>query len=282
MGTDSVACHTDLYAVFGNPVKHSKSPEIHHAFAEQVGHTLTYLKKEVDLDGFALACDEFFNNGGKGLNVTVPFKQQACEYADRVSERAKLAKAANTLSCLDGLIYADNTDGAGLIQDIEHRLKWPIQGQRLLILGAGGAVRGVLKPLLDRHPLEIVIANRTESRARALADDFSAYGTVTAKGFSAVEGSFDLIINATSASLAGELPTVSESIFNPQSHAYDMAYGDDDTVFIAWAKSLGVSACSDGLGMLVGQAAESFYIWRGVRPETQGVIAKLTGKRRST
>ena len=233
----------------------------------------------MDLDGFASACDEFFNNGGKGLNVTVPFKQQACAYADRISERAKLAQAANTLSCKDGLIYADNTDGAGLTQDMEERLKWPIAGQRILILGAGGAVRGVLKPLLDRNPAEIVIANRTEAKALALADDFSVYGTVKGRNFSALQGSFDLIINATSASLTGKLPAVPNSIIKPQSRVYDMAYGNEDTVFIAWAKSMGAGACSDGLGMLVGQAAESFFIWRGVRPETAAVIEQLTAKR---
>jgi shikimate dehydrogenase len=269
---------TDHYAVFGNPIEHSKSPMIHRAFAEQTGQDISYNKQRVEAGGFDAAADAFFDSGGKGLNITVPFKQDAYSYAVKLSARARRAGAGNTLSLLDGLVRGDNTDGAGLVRDIADNLGWQIKGKRLLILGAGGAVRGVLEPLLEQQPQHIVIANRTVDKALQLAKGFAEMGYLCGCGLDMLEGQqFDLVINGTSASLNSELPPLPDDLLAADGCAYDMMYGAEPTVFMGWAGERGVTDIADGLGMLVEQAAESFYIWRGIRPKTGPVIAELRG-----
>lgn len=265
-----------LYAVIGSPIKHSKSPWIHQQFAEITGQPVEYTAVLGDEQDFAGSVDAFRAQGGMGLNVTVPFKQEAFDYASEFSERAQRAGAVNTLVFRDdGSVYAENTDGIGIVRDITLNHQVPLAKQRVLILGAGGAVRGILEPLLNEGPSEVVIANRTVSKAEQLAEDFSDLGKVTASGFSDVTGAFDVIINGTSASLAGELPPVPDSIVQPTTVCYDMMYGAEATVFNRWAEQLGAAKTIDGLGMLVEQAAESFYIWRGVRPDTSSVLSAL-------
>jgi shikimate dehydrogenase len=265
-----------LYAVIGSPIKHSKSPWIHQQFAEVTGQPVEYTAVLGDEQDFAGSVDAFRAQGGMGLNVTVPFKQEAFDYASEFSERAQRAGAVNTLVFRDdGSVYAENTDGVGIVRDITLNHQVPLAKQRVLILGAGGAVRGILEPLLNEGPSEVVIANRTVSKAEQLAEDFSDLGKVTASGFSDVTGAFDVIINGTSASLAGELPPVPDSIVQPTTVCYDMMYGAEATVFNRWAEQLGAAKTIDGLGMLVEQAAESFYIWRGVRPDTSSVLSAL-------
>jgi shikimate dehydrogenase len=267
----------DKYAVFGNPIKHSKSPQIHTAFAEQTGQQLAYRSHLVEIDKFADVTRSFFGNGGKGLNITVPFKLEAFEFADQLSDRARRAGAVNTLALQDdGVIYGDNTDGVGLVRDINDNLAWPITGKRVLILGAGGAVRGVLEPLLRKKPAELVIANRTLAKAQQLAEDFVDLGDIKAYGFEGLKGlKFDLVINATSASLTGELPPLPDHLLSDEGCAYDMMYGQEPTPFMRWAAENAAWAVADGLGMLVEQAAESFCIWRGVRPKTKPVMDAL-------
>jgi shikimate dehydrogenase len=267
----------DRYAVMGNPVAHSKSPRIHALFAHQFGHQIEYTAIQVDPGGFAQAVDQFRAGGGKGLNVTVPFKQEAFKLADHLSERATIAQAVNTLRFeADGRLFGDNTDGAGLVHDLEKNLHVAIKDKRILILGAGGAVRGVLQPLLHRHPAQIVIANRTVATARELAEEFASYGKVEACGFDALKGKhFDLVINGTAASLKGEIPPLPDNLFTARALAYDMMYGEKSKPFLDWAAVHGAETVTDGLGMLVEQAAESYLIWRGVRPETKSVIEKL-------
>jgi shikimate dehydrogenase len=269
---------TDKYAVFGNPIGHSKSPAIHRQFAKQTAQALTYEKQLVAEDGFEAAADAFFNSGGKGLNITVPFKQDAYAYVARTTPRARRAGAVNTL-CLeaDGTIMGDTTDGVGLVSDIKNNLGWEIRHKRVLILGAGGAVRGVLEPLLEEQPQHIVIANRTVDKALQLAKGFAEFGYLLGCGFDMLdEQCFDLIINGTSAGLQGELPPLPDSLIDPKNSTacYDMLYGAEPTPFVQWVQQRGAQA-SDGLGMLVEQAAESFALWRGVRPETASVIADL-------
>ncbi len=267
---------TDRYAVFGNPIAHSRSPDIHARFATATGQDLVYERQLVPLDGFAAAAEKFFREGGKGLNITLPFKREAFAWATRLTDRARRAGAVNTLARLDGGVLGDNTDGAGLARDITVNLGWPLAGRKVLVLGAGGAVRGVLEPLLARGPAALVIANRTVARASELAADFSDLGTVRGCGFVDLQGqSFDLVINGTSASLAGDLPPLPAGLLAPGARCYDMAYGREPTVFMAWAAQQGASAVADGLGMLVEQAAEAFELWRGVRPGTGPVIAWL-------
>jgi len=268
----------DQYAVFGNPITHSKSPLLHSAFAKQTHQSLIYNAQCIALDQFAHEANRFFQSGGKGLNVTVPFKEEAFQLADQLSAEATIAGAVNTLiSQGDGTILGDNTDGKGMVKDIKQHLTWPIKNKRVLLLGAGGAIKGVLHPLIMEQPHSIVIANRTASKAVALANHFSEY-------FSAIEGiglssigdaSFDIIINGTSASLSGDLPDIPSSIFTGNSCCYDMMYSKDLTPFLLWCQQNGVSHLSDGLGMLVCQGAESFFLWRGIRPETQPVITQL-------
>ena len=262
---------TDRYAVFGHPIAHSKSPAIHAAFARQTGQDLRYEAILAPLDGFAASVDAFVAGGGRGANVTVPFKEEAFRLAARLSARAERAGAVNTLSFVDGAILGDNTDGAGLVADLDRNLGRDLAGARILLLGAGGAARGVVGPLLDRKPATLVIANRTAGRAEDLARLFDR--NVVGCGFEAVEGRFDLVVNATAASLAGELPPLPPDAFAPGALAYDMMYGRD-TPFLAFARERG-AATADGLGMLVEQAAEAFFAWRGVRPDTAPVIADL-------
>ncbi|WP_344800709.1 shikimate dehydrogenase [Litoribacillus peritrichatus] len=265
----------DLYAVIGSPIQHSKSPLIHNAFAQQTQQSLSYEAVLGDENDFKGSVDAFRARGGCGLNVTVPFKQDAFQYATEHSERALRAGAVNTLVFReDGSVLAENTDGVGIVTDIQNNHQVLISDKRVLILGAGGAVRGILEPLLSQRPAEVVIANRTVSKAEELATDFSDLGCVAGCGFEAVEGVFDLIINGTSASLAGELPPVPEAVIGAETVCYDMMYGADQTVFNAWADRLGAKKTIDGLGMLVEQAAESFFIWRGIRPETGAVLEK--------
>ncbi|SCZ64311.1 shikimate dehydrogenase [Thiohalomonas denitrificans] len=266
----------DAYAVMGNPIAHSKSPRIHALFAEQTGQRLTYTAILVEPGGFDQAVGNFQANGGKGLNVTVPFKQEAWRLVDRRSPRAERAGAVNTVTLHeDGSRSGDNTDGIGLVNDLS-RLGVTLTGCRVLILGAGGAVRGVLEPLLDQGPAELWIANRTVARAEELASAFASMGTVNGCGFDDLKGrQFDVIINGTAASLQGEVPPLPDTVLGKDGACYDMMYAARPTAFIQWARRHGATAAHDGLGMLVAQAAESFFIWRGVRPETGPVIEAL-------
>ena len=267
---------TDRYAVIGNPIAHSKSPLIHAAFAQQTGQDMAYTAMLAALDGFAAAVGEFRDDGGKGMNVTVPFKQEAWKLATRLTERASMAQAVNTFKFEDGVILGDNTDGAGLVRDITQNLDFPIAGKRVLLMGAGGAARGVLLPLLAQAPAELAIANRTASRALDLQEQFAVFGRVSARDYSDLAGQqFDLVINATSSSLNNELPPLSTGIFAPDSLAYDMMYGKGLTAFLSFAEQQRAGRLADGLGMLVEQAAESFFLWRGVRPSTSPVISQL-------
>lgn len=270
----------DKYAVFGNPIKHSKSPLIHTQFAKNTQQIMTYEAISPEIGKFVEGISAFRDAGGKGCNVTVPFKEDAFKIADHISERANLAGAANTLILNnDGTISADNTDGAGLVLDLKNN-KVVIKDKRILIIGAGGAARGVIKPLLDCHPSQIIICNRTHDKAQALAERFVKFGNIKAIPMQKIndESSFDIIINSTSASLSGELPPVSRSIFNGCNFAYDMAYGNEPTRFINWALANGAKKAVDGLGMLVGQAAESFAIWRKVKPEISPVLTLVRQK----
>lgn len=265
------------YAVIGNPVAHSRSPEIHQQFARQFGHRIEYLAIQVDPGGFAQAVDQFRAARGSGLNVTVPFKLEAFRLADRVSERAAIAGAVNTLKFEpDGAIFGDNTDGIGLVHDIELNLGIAFKDRQVLILGAGGAVRGVLGPVLKHHPARVVIANRTVAKARDIAASFSDHGVIEVCAFDNLRGKhFDIVINGTSASLQEELPPLPETLFARDALAYDLMYGDRPTPFLEWSLLHEAAHASDGLGMLVEQAAESYFVWHGVRPETKSVIAAL-------
>lgn len=271
---------SDRYAVFGNPVSHSRSPDIHAAFARQTGEDLIYTKQHIELDTFVDNAQAFFADGGKGLNITLPFKTEAFDFSDTLSERAQRAGAVNTLTAnADGTILGDNTDGIGLVRDMLDNLNWKISGQRILVIGAGGAVRGILEPLLSQSPASLVIANRTLAKALQLAEDFADLGKVLGVGFGELEAlsPFDLVINGTSASLSGELPPLPENLVTENACAYDMMYAAEPTVFMQWMEQRGVNRLADGLGMLVEQAAESFYLWRGVRPATSTLITELRG-----
>lgn len=265
---------TDRYCVFGHPVAHSKSPAIHAAFAEQTGEAIAYTAIEAPLDDFAGAWRRFVAEGGRGANVTVPFKEEAFRLCDTLSQRARRAGAVNTLILGgNGQTYGDTTDGIGLVRDLKrHGVR--LAGARVLVLGAGGAVRGVLEPLLAEAPGSLLVANRTAEKAVRLAADFEDLGEIAGGGFDAVAGPFDLVINGTSASLAGDLPPLPDGLFAKGATAYDMMYGAEPTVFLRWAAERGARPL-DGLGMLVEQAAESFFQWRGRRPETAPVLARL-------
>lgn len=275
---------TDRYAVVGNPIGHSKSPLIHRLFAQQTGQDLDYVTLEAPLEGFSATVPGFFADGGKGLNVTVPFKQQAWSLAASLTPRARLAGAVNTLYFDEaGQLRGDTTDGVGLVNDILNNHQGQIRGKRVLVLGAGGAVRGVLEPILQQQPAILMIANRTVAKAEQLAVDFSALGAakqcvVGGCGFDAIDASFDLIINGTSASLQGDLPPLPAGVLADGGWCYDMMYGAEPTPFLIWADQQGAAKAVDGLGMLVEQAAESFAIWRGVRPDTAPVIAEVRKK----
>lgn len=270
----------DRYCVFGNPIAHSKSPDIHAAFAAQTGQPLVYQKQLAPLDGFAAAVHAFIAAGGKGANVTVPFKLEACKLAGALTIRAQAAGAVNTLSFTDDGIIGDNTDGAGLVADIVHNAGVPITGKRVLLLGAGGAARGVVLPILEHRPSRLIIANRTPATAQALAAQFAALGgagVVAACGYGQIEGGYDIVINATSASLNADLPPVPASAFGPGTLALDMMYGKEPTVFMRYASEHGALA-RDGLGMLVEQAAEAFAVWRGVHPATARLLQQLRAR----
>lgn len=264
----------DRYAVLGNPIAHSKSPLIHQSFAEQCAEAISY--EAICAQNFAEEASKFFAQGGKGMNVTVPFKLDALEFADELSPRASRAGASNTLILQEnGRICAENTDGVGMVRDIEQNLSWPLAGKRVLLLGAGGAVRGVIQPLLASSPAALHIANRTVSKAQLLADEFADIGKITASGFSDIEpGQFDIIINGSAASLQGDSLPLANGVAEG-CYCYDMMYGAEPTVFMSWAKNNGALAEADGLGMLVEQAAESFYLWRGKRPDTAPILAQL-------
>lgn len=278
--TISINSSIDNYCVMGNPVAHSKSPQIQSAFAEQTQQNIFYQAILVDKGKFKEAIKEFQGQGGKGLNITVPFKGDAWEVADRKSSKAERALAVNTISFDDeGKIIGDNTDGVGLIRDLTTNQSISIKDKNILILGAGGAARGILDPLFDEQADRVVIANRTISRAEKLVDIFSDRGDVSACGFDELASSnFDIVINATSASLQGDVPPLPEGLVNKNTCCYDMMYSAADTSFVAWAKAHGAGIVLDGLGMLVEQAAESFFIWRGVRPETGSVIELVGGR----
>jgi shikimate dehydrogenase len=261
----------DRYAVIGNPVAHSKSPWIHAEFARATGQYIEYGRIEAPLEAFARTVAAFRAAGGRGCNVTLPFKAEAFALATDPTPRARAARAANTLRFEGEALLADNTDGVGLVNDLVRNLRRRIAGQRVLLMGAGGAAQGVLGPLLDARPAALVVANRTAGKARELAARFPGS---RGGGYDEVAGeSFDLVVNATSAGLAGAAAPLPEGIFAPGALAYDMVYGRD-TPFLAAARAAGAAA-SDGLGMLVEQAAESFFFWRGVRPQTGAVLAAL-------
>jgi shikimate dehydrogenase len=267
------------FAVVGNPIKHSRSPFIHGAFARQCDIRLEYRALRVEIGDFPRAARAFFEAGGAGLNVTVPFKEEAAALADELSPRARQAGAVNTLWPGEhGALRGDTTDGVGLVRDMMANLGWRVQGARVLILGAGGAVRGVLEPLLREQPAQIHIVNRTVARAETLAEEFAALGTLSAGPYDGLgEREFDLIINASSAGLGGEGPSLPASVMTERSCCYDLLYGPEPTPFMRWAAHHAAWAVSDGLGMLVEQAAEAFYVWHRFRPETGPVIHELRG-----
>lgn len=271
----------DQYAVFGHPINHSKSPRIHHLFAQQTGQQINYQAQDVPAETFNEAVDKFLSQGGKGLNCTVPLKELAYQRADVLSKRAKFSKAVNTLMLQkDGQLLGDNTDGVGLVADLTINHSISLLDSRILILGAGGASRGILEPLMGESPQHITVANRTVEKARVLSDEFAELGDITGCGFDALKNKqFDLILNATSASLTGEIPPIEASILAENACCYDLAYSNQQTAFVKWGVEQGASICLDGLGMLVEQAAEAFNIWRGVRPETSTVIELLNAER---
>jgi shikimate dehydrogenase len=265
----------DRYAVIGHPVAHSKSPWIHAEFARQTNQEVAYGRIEAPLDGFERTVEEFRASGGRGANITLPFKEQAFAFCkDAVTDRARTVGVVNTLVFESGKVRGDNTDGVGLLRDLAVNLGRKLAGARVLLMGAGGAAQGVLVPLLEAGPSRLVVANRSEDKARAMA---RRYGAAAGGGYSDLRGEqFDLLINATSAGLAGEAPPLSASQFARGALAYDMVYGRD-TPFLALARAAG-AAVHDGSGMLVEQAAESFLVWRGVRPDTAPVLAALRGR----
>ncbi len=268
---------TDKYAVIGNPISHSKSPLIHSEFAKQTEQALEYTAIEVPQDQLESSLSQLRDILKlKGINITVPFKEKAWQLVQNQSNRAKRAGAINTLVFNeDGSIYGDNTDGVGLCRDLTENNGIELRGKRVLLLGAGGAARGVIEPLLSYDPLELFVANRTASKAHALADLFSDLGHIRGGGFEDIKPPFDVVINATAASLQGEVPPLPEDLLADNAACYDMMYSDADTAFITWAKQHDSAKAIDGLGMLVEQAAEAFRLWRGVMPDTQSVMALI-------
>jgi len=268
----------DRYVVIGHPVAHSKSPDIHARFAAQTGQNLNYDRLLAPQDGFVETVRAFIAKGGKGANVTVPFKLEAYAFATELTARAQAAGAVNTLKFDGDKILGDNTDGVGLVSDIVRNAGVGITGKRVLLLGAGGAARGVILPLLNVRPNELIIANRTVSKAEQLAQPFRQQFvdqvSVKTSEFANLQGAFDIIINATSASLSHEVPPLPHSLITERTFAYDMMYGRQPTVFMQFAAKHGATV-RDGLGMLVEQAAESFFVWRGVRPQTNAVFSEL-------
>ncbi|NRO97314.1 shikimate dehydrogenase [Paraburkholderia sp. NMBU_R16] len=272
---------SDRYAVIGNPIGHTKSPLIHGFFARETGQQMTYVAIEGPLepaDAFACTVRNFIAAGGKGMNITAPFKLEAFAIADERSERASLARAVNAMKFENGRILAENFDGVGLVRDIEVNLHQPMEDKRVLILGAGGAVRGALLPFIGARPAELVVANRHVDKAKALVEQVAAGSPLIACGYADLQsmGRFDLVVNATSASLTGQLPPVPSSVFSPNGTAYELAYGKGLTPFLRLARNTGVRGIADGVGMLVEQAAEAFVWWRGIRPQTRAIIDHLT------
>jgi len=274
----------DRYAVIGEHISHSRSPLIHTLFAKATQQAMQYGLIDVGVAGFAIAVREFMRGGGRGLNVTVPHKQMALQLADTLTPRARRAGAVNTLARglagdADTAVLGDNTDGAGLVRDLTVNLGCALRGARVLLLGAGGAARGVIAPLLESGVASLVIQNRHGARAQELAQEFTDLGPVRAAPATPVGGDgsppYDLIVNATSASLRGELPSIAAGALGTQTLCYDCAYGERDTVFVSWARDAGAARATMGLGMLVEQAAESFALWRGLRPDTVPVLAAL-------
>ncbi|PVZ68171.1 shikimate dehydrogenase [Pelagibaculum spongiae] len=268
---------SDRYTVFGNPIEHSKSPMIHRHFAAQTNQALVYDKTLTPVDGFSQALAEFFNQGGRGCNITVPFKEQAWQLADQLSDAARKAGAVNTLTRLEnGQLQGDNTDGVGLVQDLIANLRLNLAGKKILLLGAGGAVRGVIGPILAQSPASLLVANRTVEKANQLAKIFAEDGNITACGYPQLAGQqFDLVINGTAASLQGELPPLPDDLLANGAACYDMMYSTSDTAFQIWAKSHGAVIAADGLGMLIEQAAQAFYIWRNCRPVTGKLFLEM-------
>jgi shikimate dehydrogenase len=268
----------DRYGVMGYPVSHSRSPVIHRLFALQTRQNLQYELLQVEPGRLASAIEEFARSGGKGLNITVPHKSAVAGLVDQLSERATAADAVNTLAFQDGEIFGDNTDGSGLMRDLLRNLKLTVKDARVLILGAGGATRGILGPLLAAQPECVTIANRTLSKARELADRFSSVGNLSACRFRDVPPSpgFSLMINATSAGLKGETPPYPAAAITPDTFCYDLSYGLTPTPFSRWATAQGATRSVMGWGMLVEQAAETFHLWRGVRPDTAPVLRQIT------
>ena len=271
---------TDRYAVIGNPIEQSKSPLIHTAFAQVTGQDIDYSKLLGPLGEFAATVDAFRAAGGRGMNVTAPFKLDAFAYATDLAPSAQMAGAVNAMKFEDDKVYAENFDGVGLVRDVVHNLGCSLQGRRVLILGAGGATRGALLPLLAEQPAELVIVNRTVAKAQELAalahQHQSGQVPVTGLGYESVQGAFDVVFNATSSSLTAELPPLTPSVFAPGCLAYDLTYGKGLTPFLKLAQQAGVKRLADGVGMLTEQAAEAFAWWRGVRPDTKAVIDKIT------
>jgi shikimate dehydrogenase len=267
----------DRYAVIGHPIEHSRSPQIHSLFAQQTHQNMVYSAIDVAPEELAPRVREFFAAGGAGLNVTVPHKESVIALTGSLSARARTAGAANTIvKDARGHLIADNTDGVGLVRDLTHNLRVVVGARRVLLLGAGGAARGVLAPLLELKPRELVIANRSVDRALALARAFAQLGPVSGTGFAELDGAcFDLIVNATAASLLSQLPPLPVCVLGAATICYDLVYANSDTRFTHWAREHGAAQAHMGLGMLVEQAAESFYLWRGVRPDTQPVLSAL-------
>jgi shikimate dehydrogenase len=266
---------TEQYVVIGNPIAHSKSPAIHAQFAAQTNQEIKYERMLAPVDDFAGTVKKFISHGGRGANVTVPFKLEAYRLATELTPRARAAGAVNTLKFESGHILGDNTDGVGLVRDIMHNAGMALAGRRILLLGAGGAARGVILPILSEHPAGLVIANRTTARAHELVAEFADQSALlVASNFTELHAQFDIIINATSASLSAALPDIPSSLLGRQTFVYDMMYAAQPSVFMQWASEHG-AVVRDGLGMLVEQAAESFFLWRGIRPDTASVYAWL-------
>jgi len=265
----------DRYGVIGNPIEHSKSPEIHRAFAAQTGQSMEY--ERILGSDFERDVRAFFAAGGRGMNVTVPYKEAAWRFLETRSRRAESARAVNTIIVSqDGRLWGDNTDGIGLVRDLESNHGADLHQRRILLLGAGGAARGVLRPLLECQPAQLTIANRTASTAIELAAANDELGNVVGVGFDQLPGErFDLVINATAAGLQGAVPAIPDELLSPQGWCYDLMYADTPTVFVRWGQTHGAAYSLDGLGMLVEQAAEAFFLWRGVRPETSPVLRAL-------
>ena len=267
---------TDRYAVFGNPIGHSKSPAIHRSFAAQFGDDISYDAIEPPLDGFRARLDQFIAEGGRGINITAPFKTDAYAAADERREGAELTGASNCLKFESGRIIAENFDGVGLLRDIEDNLGQTVAGKHVLFLGAGGATRGAALPILRAGAAQVVVANRTVAKAQAIADELANYGAIRASGYDALGAGHDIVLNATSASLFGTRPEVPDATFDGAAIAYDLAYAKELTGFLQQAQGMAVPVLADGVGMLVEQAAEAYAWWRGHRPITAALIAELT------